>query len=77
MEMKVKRKINPWSQRTIISLPPRQYKKLLSKGKCKTVQNYQWYIIQREPDFADVELFDKSGNKISLSVLKKMLRKAK
>lgn len=76
MEAQVtKKKINPWSERTIITIPQKQFQKLLKKGKCKTVVNYQWYIIQKQPDIADIQLFDKDGKHISLTLLKKLLRK--
>jgi hypothetical protein len=79
MEVKVKqvRKINPWSQRTIIQIPHKQFKKLISRGKCKTVQNYQWYIIQRQPDIMDVPLFDANGVRLSKAQIKRLLKGVK
>lgn len=77
MEVKEQRKINPWSERTIISISPKQFKKLVSRGKCKTVVNYQWYILQKETDVSDIQLFDKDGKQISLKLLKKLLKGVK
>ena len=74
--VKEKRKINPWSQRTVIQIPAKQFKKLLKKGTCQTVQDYQWYVIKKEHDISEVELFDKQGNKINLKQLKQLLRRA-
>lgn len=70
-----KKKIGPWSQRIVIEIPVGQFKKLCKKGRCKTVQNWQWYELKKKPDIADIKLFDTNGKEVNLRTLKALLRK--
>jgi hypothetical protein len=68
-----KRKIGPWSEHKKITLTDRNFKKLLKKGSCNIVVNYQWFRIEKQQP---LELYTKDGRAVDLKQLKKLLRSA-